>query len=350
MMKKMGVLLALGLVLLSGCSSGNTVSSAEQTQAADPLAAESQSVDLFAMDTTMTLTAYGSHAADALDAASSEVERLDALFSISSESGDIYALNRDHSVTLHEDTQALLKRALEVSDSTDGIFDCTIEPVMDAWGFTTQNYRVPSADELQQLLTHVDYKQVRQNGSDVSIPADVQVDLGGIAKGYTSDRIMQVFADNGVTSGIVSLGGNVQALGCKPDGSKWRAAVQDPNDEGENFAVVEIADEAVITSGGYQRYFEDNGRTYHHIIDPRTGTPADSGVISSTIISHDGTLADGLSTSLFIMGVDDALDYWRAHSDEFDAILMDKDGTVYVTEGIADRCSLLENRKMQVVH
>ena len=253
-------------------------------------------------------------------------------------------------MTLHEDTQALLKRALEVSDSTDGIFDCTIEPVMDAWGFTTQNYRVPSADELQQLLTHVDYKQVQQNGSDVSIPADVQVDLGGIAKGYTSDRIMQVFADNGVTSGIVSLGGNVQALGCKPDGSKWRVAVQDPNDEGENFAVVEIADEAVITSGGYQRYFEEDGATYHHIIDPRTGYPADSGVISSTIISHDGTLADGLSTSLFIMGVDDALDYWRAHKEEFDAILMDKDGTVYVTEGIADRCSLLENREMQVVH
>lgn len=343
MKKKIKALLLLGLVFLGGCgqASAPSVSSA---------GTDSQSIDLFAMDTAMTLTAYGSHAADALDAASSEVERLDALFSISSESGDIYALNRDHSATLHEDTQALLKRALKVSDSTDGIFDCTIEPVMDAWGFTTQNYRVPSADELQQMLTHVDYKQVQQNGSDVSIPADVQVDLGGIAKGYTSDRIMQVLADDGVTSGIVSLGGNVQALGCKPDGSKWRVAVQDPNDEGENFAVVEIADEAVITSGGYQRYFEDNGRTYHHIIDPRTGTPADSGVISSTIISHDGTLADGLSTSLFIMGVDDALDYWRAHKEEFDAILMDKDGTVYVTEGIADRCSLLENREMQVVH
>ena len=116
-----------------------------------------------------------------------------------------------------QEAQTLLERALEVSDSTNGIFDCTIEPVMDAWGFTTQNYRVPSADELQQLLSRVDYKQVRQNGSDVSIPADVQVDLGGIAKGYTSDRIMQVLADNGVTSGIVSLGGNVQALGCKPD-------------------------------------------------------------------------------------------------------------------------------------
>lgn len=343
MKKKIKALLLLGLVFLGGCgqASAPSVSSAST---------DSQSIDLFAMDTAMTLTTYGDHAGEALEAAKSEIERLDALFSISSESGDIYALNRDHAATLHEDTRALLSRALEVSASTGGIFDCTIEPVMDAWGFTTQNYRVPSADELQQLLTRVDYKQVQQNGSDVSIPADVQVDLGGIAKGYTSDRIMQVFADNGVTSGIVSLGGNVQALGCKPDGSKWRVAVQDPNDEGENFAVVEIADEAVITSGGYQRYFEDNGRTYHHIIDPRTGTPADSGVISSTIISHDGTLADGLSTSLFIMGVDDALDYWRAHSDEFDAILMDENGTVYVTDGIADRCSLLEDRKMQVVH
>lgn len=251
---------------------------------------------------------------------------------------------------MHEDTRALLSRALEVSTSTGGIFDCTIEPVMQAWGFTTQQYRVPDPAELSALLAHVDYTQVQLDGSTAAIPDDVQVDLGGIAKGYTSDRMMQIFSENGVTSGIISLGGNVQALGCKPDGSKWRVAVQDPNDEGENFAVVEIADEAVITSGGYQRYFEDNGRTYHHIIDPRTGTPANSGIISSTIISHDGTLADGLSTSLFIMGVDDALDYWRAHKEEFDAILMDKDGTVYVTEGIADRCSLLEDRKMQVVH
>lgn len=188
------------------------------------------------------------------------------------------------------------------------------------------------------------------DGNTVSIPDDVQIDLGGIAKGFTSDHMMQVFADSGVTSGIISLGGNVQALGLKPDGSRWRVAVQDPKNSEDNFAVIEIEDEAVITSGGYQRYFEQDGTTYHHIIDPRTGYPADSGIISSTIISHDGTLADGLSTSLFIMGVDDALDYWRAHSDEFDAILMDENGTVYVTDGIADRCSLLEDRKMQVVH
>ena len=339
MMKKFRVMILLCTLLLAGCG--------QQSVSAD---AEPQSIDLFAMDTTMTLTAYGDHAEDALAGAKSEIKRLDALFSISSESGDIYALNRDHKADFQADSLALLNRALEVSASTDGIFDCTIEPVMEAWGFTTQNYRVPEENALNELLSHVDYRQVQVDGNTVSIPDDVQIDLGGIAKGFTSDRMMQVFADSGVTSGIISLGGNVQALGCKPDGSRWRVAVQDPENSEDNFAVVEIEDEAVITSGGYQRYFEQDGTTYHHIIDPRTGYPADSGIISSTIISHDGTLADGLSTSLFIMGVDDALDYWRAHSDEFDAILMDENGTVYVTDGIADRCSLLEDRKMQVVH
>ena len=339
MMKKFRVMILLCTLLLAGCG--------QQSVSAD---AEPQSIDLFAMDTTMTLTAYGDHAEDALAGAKSEIERLDALFSISSESGDIYALNRDHKADFQEDSLALLNRALEVSASTDGIFDCTIEPVMEAWGFTTQNYRVPGENALNELLSHVDYRQVQVDGNTVSIPDDVQIDLGGIAKGFTSDHMMQVFADSGVTSGIISLGGNVQALGLKPDGSRWRVAVQDPKNSEDNFAVIEIEDEAVITSGGYQRYFEQDGTTYHHIIDPRTGYPADSGIISSTIISHDGTLADGLSTSLFIMGVDDALDYWRAHSDEFDAILMDENGTVYVTDGIADRCSLLEDRKMQVVH
>ena len=136
MKKKIKALLLLGLVFLGGCgqASAPSVSSA---------GTDSQSIDLFAMDTAMTLTAYGGHAGEALDAAKSEIERLDALFSISSESGDIYALNRDHTAALHEDTRALLSDALEVSASTDGIFDCTIEPVMQAWGFTTQDYRPP---------------------------------------------------------------------------------------------------------------------------------------------------------------------------------------------------------------
>ena len=220
---------------------------------------------------------------------------------------------------------------------------------MEAWGFTTQNFRIPSEEELEELLSHVDYKQVDLENSAVTIPEDVRLDLGGIAKGFTSSRVMDIFRKNGVTSGIISLGGNVQALGHKPDGNMWRVGIQDPHDLNSTFAVVEVADQAVITSGGYQRYFEENGQTYHHIIDPRTGYPAENGLISVTIISADGTLADALSTSLFIMGPEEASSFWKKHRDTFDAIMMKDDGTVMVTAGLADHCSVTTGGNVEVI-
>ena len=163
----------------------------------------------------------------------------------------------------------------------------------------------------------------------------MEIDLGGIAKGFTSSRVMEVFKEHGVKHGLVSLGGNVQALGSKENGKPWRVAIQNPESEMDYLGVLEIDNKCVITSGGYERFFEHAGVRYHHIIDPRTGYPADSGIISATIISDDGALADGLSTSLFIMGKDQAEKYWRSNADQFDYILEDKDGRLYVTEGVA---------------
>ena len=163
----------------------------------------------------------------------------------------------------------------------------------------------------------------------------MEIDLGGIAKGYTSSRVMEIFKEYGVEHGLVSLGGNVQALGGKQDGNPWRVAIQNPESELDYLGVLEIVDKCVITSGGYERFFEQDGVRYHHIIDPRTGSPADSGIISSTIISSDGALADGLSTSLFIMGLEEAEKYWRANSDKFDFVLEDRSGKLYISEGAA---------------
>ena len=163
----------------------------------------------------------------------------------------------------------------------------------------------------------------------------MEIDLGGIAKGYTSSRVMEIFKEYGVEHGLVSLGGNVQALGGKQDGNPWRVAIQNPESELDYLGVLEIKDKCVITSGGYERFFEQDGVRYHHIIDPRTGSPADSGIISSTIISSDGALADGLSTSLFIMGLEEAERYWRANSDKFDFVLEDRSGKLYISEGAA---------------
>lgn len=317
--------------------SQNTGEDEKQSQTIDE--DESISQDIFAMDTYMTVTAFGSHAQEAVDQAVAEINRLDTLLSTGSADSEVSKINQGLETNLSEDTTYLLSRSLELYDSTDHVFNIAVYPLMEAWGFTSGNYRVPDQSTLDDLLTYTDVSKINFNQKAASVDFDMEgmkVDLGGIAKGYTSTRIMDIYKACGVTSGLVNLGGNVQVLGAKTDGSAWRIGIQDPQDSESYLGALSIVDKAVITSGGYERYFEQDGKTYHHIIDPATGYPAENGLISVTIVSVDGTLADGLSTSLFIMGKDKAIDYWQAHSDEFDMILMDDARSMYVSEGIAD--------------
>lgn len=327
----------------SEASSSSAVSgtnSAENAASSSSSAADaSSSRDIFAMDTYMTVTAYGPNAEMAVDQAQQEIERLDALLSTGAETSEVAQINANGGGTLSEDTTYLLERSLDLYDSTKGVFDIAIYPIMDAWGFTTGNYTVPSDEMIENLLPLTDANNIiyDKDESSISFAKDgMKIDFGGIAKGYTSGRIADIYRECGVTSGLINLGGNVQVVGTKTDGSKWRVAVQSPETEDDYLGILSTADRAVITSGGYERYFEQDGVKYHHIIDPSTGHPANNGLVSVTIVSSDGTLADGLSTSLFIMGKDKAAEYWRAHSDEFDTILEDADGVLYVTEGIAD--------------
>ena len=303
---------------------------------------------LFAMDTYMEFTAYGKNNEKAVDAAIEEVQKLDAMLSAENSKSEVYALNEQGNLQATDDLAELILRGKEIYQETDGLFDDTIYPVMKLWGFPTGNYHVPTAAEVQKKLALVDGNKVEiqtrdsdEKGRDskekanfVTLGADQQIDFGGIAKGYTSSRLMDIYKENGISSGLVNLGGNVQALGTKTDGTKWKIAVQSPDDTEDYLGILSVQDKAVITSGGYERYFEQDGVTYHHIIDPKTGYPAESGLVSVTIVSKDGTLADGLSTSLFIMGEEKAADFWRKHKDDFDAILMSDNGTLYVTEGL----------------
>ena len=335
-------LLAAAAVVLAGCGSDSgtdqtekTESTAEDTQTAseDPTVKE-----LFAMDTYMTLSAYGENGEAAVEAAADEIERIEKLVSTGDPDSEIAKINTDGTGAVSEDTGYLIERSEELYKETEGLFDITIYPVMKAWGFTDENYRVPEKTELKELLSRMGADKIAYDPSsqEVSVEDGMEIDLGGIAKGYTSSRIMDIYKECGVTSGVVSLGGNVQALGTKPDGSKWRVAVENPDDTGDYIGIVSVADKAVITSGGYERYFEEDGKSYHHIIDPRTGYPAENGLKSVSIVSDDGTLADGLSTSLYIMGKDKAVSFWQEHSDEFDVVLVDDDGNIFVSDGIAD--------------
>jgi thiamine biosynthesis lipoprotein len=293
---------------------------------------------LFAMDTVMSFTAYGRNCEEAVDAAMKEVQRLDDLLSTGNETSEISQINESGSGSMSEDTAVILSRAMEVYDSTGGLFDVTIYPVMKLWGFTDQQYQVPTEEELKEVLSLVDASKIRIEGDEVTLQAGQQIDLGGIAKGYTSAVVMEVFREYGISSGIVSLGGNVQVLNRKTDGSCWRIGIRDPQSEtGDILATVEVENEAVITSGGYERYFEQDGNTYIHIIDPRTGYPAEGDLASVTVISEDGMLADALSTSLYIMGFDGAVAYWQSYREMFDMVLVTDEGEIYATDGISSQ-------------
>lgn len=218
-------------------SSGTEASSDDESQDAEV------SRDLFAMDTYMTLTAYGEHAQEAVDKAAERVEALDALLSTGDENSEIYQLNQKGEATLSEDGGYLVERALELYDKTEGAFDIAIYPVMQAWGFPTQEYHVPDDATLKEKLILADASKVNYDKDTRKISFDrdgMEIDLGGIAKGYTSAQIMQIYQDCGVTSGLVNLGGNVQALGCKTDGSKWKVAIQSPDDTEDYLGILEI--------------------------------------------------------------------------------------------------------------
>jgi len=300
---------------------------------------------VFAMDTVMTLAAYGDSCEDVLKEAEVELYRLEAMLSRTAETSTVSEINGAAGavVPVEEEVAELLRLAKQYSEATGGTFDMTIAPVVSAWGFTEDAYRVPEQQELELLLQAVGSEFVEIRDGVAVLAPETQIDLGGIAKGYASDRVAEIFEAHGVERGWISLGGNVMAKGTRPDGDPWKVGIQHPKhtDEEAFVGMVFLEDGYAVTSGGYQRYFEENGETYHHIIDPATGYPADSGLTSVTVVAdlggNNGTMCDALSTALFVMGETEALEFWRSSGLEFDLVLVTEDGRVVVTGGLADR-------------
>lgn len=302
----------------------------------------------FAMDTVMTLRLYQGGDEALLDAAQGRVEELEGLLSVTDESSEVRALNRDGAAAgLSPETADLLGAALGLCERTGGALDISTYPVLRAWGFTTGEYAVPSGEDISALLPLVDYTRIELDGDAVLLPPDMEIDLGSVAKGYAGDQLSRLLRENGVTSALLDLGGNIQTVGAKPDGSPWRVAVRDPQGDG-TVGVAEVEDQAVITSGGYERYFEENGVRYWHILDPDTGFPAHSGLVSVTVIGDTGAVCDGLSTALFVLGLDGALDHWRRHRD-FEAVFVSEDGSVTITAGLENSFTLSQTNRALTV-
>lgn len=295
------------------------------------------------MNTYITLTAYGKDVDDSLDSAENFIRELESLWSVTDADSEIYQLNNSNGIPLavSEPTAALIDFALEIAEKTNGALEPTIYPVLAAWGFTTDTYQVPAQEEIIRLLQEVDYKRVQVENQTVILPEGMQLDMGAVAKGFASDQIAELLRNSGVESAIISLGGNIQVIGAKPDGFPWRIGIRNPEADG-NFAVLEVSECAVVTSGGYQNYFMDEtGKVYHHILDPQTGMPSESGLLSVTVVGTEGRLCDALSTALFVMGSEGASQYWR-ESGGFDMALYIAQDEVIITEGLEDSFSLCE--------
>lgn len=301
----------------------------------------------FAMDTVMNFTLYEAkqQTVDKVKALlTGEVSSMDEVLSATKENSAISRLNSRSTDRVDGEAADVLAKALALCAVTDGALDVTACPAVRAWGFTAEEHRVPGPDELAELAAKIDYSAVRLEGEKVFLPAGMELDLGAVAKGYAGDRLAERVRGSGVASALLDLGqSTIAAVGTKPDGSPWRIGIVDPAQPGSYFAVVELEDCAMGTSGGYQRYFERDGVTYWHILDPATAAPARSGLASVTVLSPSALTCDGLSTALFVMGLERGTAFWREHPElEFEAIFVTEDGGIYRTAGLEGRFSLAE--------
>jgi thiamine biosynthesis lipoprotein len=303
----------------------------------------------------MTHKAFGLHAEDSLEAVCSKVARIEGLFSRFLPDSEISRVNGSAGIKsekISPETYDVLSKAVGFSRCFPGCFDVTIAPLVALWHTAKDSSAQPGESIVKQVLPLVNYRDLILDPWEMAAGlgnAGQSVDLGGIGKGFAGDRILEVLREYGISSAYSNLGGNVVTVGAKPDGSPWQIGIQHPRQEGSIIGSVSVVNQAVVTSGDYQRYFTDSqGKRHHHILDPTTGYPAESGLISVSIVTKEPVVADPLSTILFVAGMEKGLEFLRSFP-QTEAILVDSGLQVYVTQGLRYRFQAAEGIEVTIV-
>ncbi|MBU8913193.1 MAG: FAD:protein FMN transferase [Spirochaetales bacterium] len=299
----------------------------------------------FLLGTPVTVTTYGRVSPDLLDQVFARVGEIERKMSTSEDDHtdtellQVNAAAGTRPVSVSPDTFSVVKEALAFSESSGGAFDVTVHPLVRLWGIGTESAAIPDAEQLSAALELVDYRAVQMDPEDTAIllpRPGMGVDVGGIAKGYAADEAARILRAAGIQSALLDFGGNILTVGHKPDGSLWRIGIQTPDaSRGEFLGIASVADQSVVTSGTYERFFEQGGVRYHHILDTHTGYPVQNGLASVTIIATDSIDADALSTVVFALGPEAGRLFIEALPD-VEAILVTGDNEVSITSGAGE--------------
>jgi thiamine biosynthesis lipoprotein len=287
---------------------------------------------VYAFDTVIEMSAEGKNADEAIKKSVDLIKKYDDEISVFKKTSDVYLLNQSKNFKVSEDVFKLISNSLVYSEKTNGYFDITIKPVMELWNIQNGGY-VPTEDELKNTLEKVGYKSIIINGENIILKNNASIDLGGIAKGYCANKINDIMKEYGVKQAIINMGGNIYVLG----GRTFEIGLQCPDGvRGEHFGICTVKNTSVVTSGAYERYFEKDGKKYHHIINPYTGKCADTGLESVTIIGENSEKCDAYSTAVYILGKDEGIKLLNKESD-LEYVIADENKNVYISENIKFR-------------
>ncbi len=294
------------------------------------------------LGTVSRITLYDNQREDLFALAFNRIKEIEDEMDFHTLSSDVAHVNREaffEPVKVSNDTFKVVKEALAIAALSNGAFDITVGPLVEAWDIGGDNPRRPPQSEIDALLKLIDYRNVRLDEDDTTIQLlkeGMKIDLGGIAKGFAADEAAKVLKENGVDSAIINLGGNVLTVGNKPDGSQWRIGIQNPlSERGGHVMIINVGDKTLVTSGPYERFFEDEGVIYHHILDTQTGYPVDTDILSVSIITDESMYADALSTALYSLGLQKGMALINS-LEGVDAIFIDNKHKIFLSKGLEE--------------